>query len=221
MHFVFGEVITHARFFAVEVGSAKLLISDDFTCSCLHERRATKEDCSTLFYHDNFVRHGRDIGTTSSAATHNNCNLGNTLSRHAGLVVKDTAEMIAIRENVLLLRQESTSAINEINAGKTILFCDFLGTEMFFHRDGVISTTFEGKVVGQNHALALVNLSDTCNDISNRDAIFKASQLSDLEERRPTVNQFVDAAARVQLVAIFEFLVFTGRDFSYIIHITI
>jgi hypothetical protein len=129
--------------------------------------------------------------------------------------------MIAIRENILLLRQESTGAVNKINAGKSILFSNFLGAKMFFYRDGVVSTTFKGEVVGQNHALALVNLSDTCDNISNGDAIFKTSQLSDLEERRTTVYQFVDAAARVQLVAIFEFLVFTGRDFSNIVDITI
>jgi hypothetical protein len=38
---------------------------------------------------------------------------------------------------------------------------------MFLHGDGVVSTAFKSEIVRNNHALALVNLANTSDDIAD------------------------------------------------------
>lgn len=64
-------------------------------------------------------------------------NLRNALRGHDGLVVENSAEVIAVRENVGLKGQICTARVDyasikrleetHVNAGETVLFSNFLG----------------------------------------------------------------------------------------------
>jgi hypothetical protein len=52
--------------------------------------------------------------------------LGDAEGRHPGLVVEDPAEVVAVREDVRLERQERAAAVDEVDARQPVLERDLL-----------------------------------------------------------------------------------------------
>ena len=71
----------------------------------LHQRRAAEEDGALVLHDDALVRHRRHIGAAGSAGAHHHGDLRNPQRRHIGLVVEDTAEMLAVGKHFRLRRQ--------------------------------------------------------------------------------------------------------------------
>lgn len=50
--------------------------------------------------------------------------------------------MIAVREDIGLMRKIGTSTIDKIDARQTVLLSDFLCSEMLLNRDGIVCASF-------------------------------------------------------------------------------
>jgi hypothetical protein len=101
-------VVTDSGLLTVEVGTAQLLFRNDLTSCSLDEGRTTKEHSGLVLDHNDLIRHCRNIRTASSATAHHDCDLRDSCSRHLGLIVENSSEMVTVREDVILLGQEST-----------------------------------------------------------------------------------------------------------------
>ena len=101
-------MVTDSGLLTEEVCTAQLLFRNDLTSCSLDEGRTTKEDSGLVLDHNDLIRHGRNIRTASSATAHHDCDLRNSCSRHLGLIVENSSEMVTVREDVILLGQKST-----------------------------------------------------------------------------------------------------------------
>ena len=166
MLFIVCQVVSHSRLVSVEMSATEFFVGDNFACSGLNQRGSTKEDCTLSLNDDDLIRHGRDVGTTSRAGTHYHCNLRDTFGRHSRLIVENLAKMIFVGEDIILLGQEGTSRIYQVNAGQVVLFGNLLRPNVLLHSDRIVSTTLESEVIGNDHALSTVHISDASNNIS-------------------------------------------------------
>ena len=108
MGFVLSQVVTDPGLLTVEVGTTQLLFRNDLTSCSLDEGRTTKEHSGLVLDHNDLIRHGRNICPASSATSHHYCDLRDSCSRHLSLIVENSSEMVTVREDVILLGQEST-----------------------------------------------------------------------------------------------------------------
>jgi hypothetical protein len=99
-----------------------------------------------------------------------------------GLVVEDTTKVVAIGKDICLVREVGTTAIDEVDAGQTILLGNLLCSEMLFDGDGIIRATLDTAVVsicdvdivsrdlravvGNDHAHGALDCANTCHDTS-------------------------------------------------------
>lgn len=77
--------------------------------------------------------------------------------RHTGLISENTTKMANIREHFILHGKERTSRINEVNTRKVVFMGNRLGSDVFFHGHWVITTTFDGCIIGHKQAFTTVN----------------------------------------------------------------
>ncbi len=113
---------------------------------------------------DRFIRHRRHIGPAGRTRAHYHCDLRNARRRHGGLIVKDAAKMLPVRENVVLHGQKRPAGVDQVDAWQTVFFGDFLRPQMFFDREREIGTPFDGGVIGDNHHLRAVHDPNTGYD---------------------------------------------------------
>jgi hypothetical protein len=62
--------------------------------------------------------------------------LRDALGGHLRLVKEDAAEMVAVREDLVLAGQVRAAAVDQINARQMILFGDLLGAQVLFTVSG-------------------------------------------------------------------------------------
>ena len=134
----------------VHVGAAEGFGIDHFAGGGFHQRRAAEEDGALLADDDGLVAHGRHIGAAGGARAHDRGDLRDVPRAHAGLVVEDAAEMLAVREDFVLQRQERAAGIDQVDAGQVVLQRDFLRAQVFLHRHREIGAAFHGGVVGDD-----------------------------------------------------------------------
>jgi hypothetical protein len=123
----------------------------------------------------------------------------------ACLVVEDAPEMIAIREDLGLQRQERTARVDEVDAGEAILEGDFLRAQVFLHGDRIVGTTLDRGVVGDDDRLAPMDDADPRRNAGGRSLVAEhaiGGQRRQLEERRVRVDERIDALAGKQLAAL-------------------
>ena len=77
--------------------------------------------------------------------------------RHAGLVVEDAAEVLAVGEDLVLQRQEGAARVDEVDARQAVLEGDLLGAQVLLHRDRKVGAALHRGVVGDDHRLAAVD----------------------------------------------------------------
>ena len=93
----------------------------------------------------------------------------NAQATHAGLIIKNAAKIVFIGKNFILHGQESTTRIDQINAGQMIALGYFLGPQMFFHSYGKVGAAFDRRIIGDNHAGSAMHHADASDYSSRRD----------------------------------------------------
>ena len=105
----------------MQVAAAELLGGHHLTSGGLHQRRTTQEDRALFAHDDGFVAHRRHIRATGGATAQHRGDLRNSLGAHGGLVVEDPAEVLAIREHLVLLGQEGATGVHQVDTGQPVL----------------------------------------------------------------------------------------------------
>ena len=157
-------MVGDARLSRVHVGPAELLGSHLLARRRLHERRAADEDRAGALDDDRLVRHGRHVGPAGRARAHHGGDLRDPERRHAGLVVEDPAEVVAVGEDLGLERQEGAARVDEVDARQTVLPGDLLGAEVLLDREREVGAALHGRVVGDDHALLALDDADPGGD---------------------------------------------------------
>ena len=152
MRVVEGIMIGDAGDARMNLGAAKILRRDDLAGGGLDERRTGQKDRALPAHDDRLVAHRRHIGAARRAASHHHRDLRDARRRHPRLIVKNAAEMIAIGKDLVLARQMSAAAVDEIEAGQVVLLRDLLGAEMFLDGQRKIGAALDGRVIGDDDA---------------------------------------------------------------------
>ena len=201
---VLGVMIGHTGDFAVHVGTAQVFGADDFTGGGFYQRRAGQEDGALVAHDDGFVGHGGYVGTAGGAQAHDDGDLGNVVGGHAGLVVEDAAEVVAVGEDVVLPWQVGAAGVDQVDAGQAVLQGDFLGAQVFLDRQRVVAAAFHGGVVGDDHAFGAGDAADAGDDACGRDFFVidvVGGELADFQEGGAVVQEAVDAFPWEQFAA--------------------
>ena len=112
--------------------------------------------------------------------------------------------MVAIRKYFLLSRQERPARIDEVDTRQAVLLGDFLCAQMLLDRQGIVSATLYGGIVGNDHALDAVHPADPANDSGRRHLVLvdlPCRKLADFEERRVVIEEHTYPVAGQELAA--------------------
>ena len=151
---VFGQMIDHAALAGMEIPAAKILGADFLARRSLYQGRAGQEN-RALFAHDHrLVRHRGDIGPARRAGTHDAGDLGDALRTHIGLVEKDPAEVVAIGEDLGLVRQVGPARVDQVDAGQVVGLGDFLRAQVLLDGQRIIGAALHRRIIGHDHAQA-------------------------------------------------------------------
>jgi len=138
-------------------------------------------------------------------AAHHDSDLRDADRRHPGLVVEDPAEVLAVREHLVLPRQERAARVDEIDAGEPVLEGDLLRPQVLLHRERVIRAAFHGRVVRDDDAFAFGDPADPGDDAGRRRVVvvqIECRERSDLEEWGARIEQPFDALAGQELAGL-------------------
>ena len=189
----------------MHVGAAELFGGHHLADRGLHQRRAAEEDGALVLHDHGLVRHRRHIGAAGGAGAEHRRDLRNARRRHLRLVVEDAAEVLAVREDLVLQRQERAAGIDQIDARQMVVARDLLRAQVLLHGDGIVGAALDGGVVGDDHAVAPAHLADAGDDAGRRDvAVIHAvrRQRRQLQERAAGIEQRGDAVAHQELAAL-------------------
>jgi len=201
---ILGEVVSHARQPGVGVRTAEGLGVDLFAGRGLDQGRAAEKDCALFTHDDGFVAHRRDVSPAGRARAHHNGDLRNIERRQAGLIVEDPPEMIAVRKDFVLQRQEGAPRVDQVQAGQVILQRDLLGAQVLLHRHRVIGAAFDRGIVGYDQTFHTRDAANPGNHPGTRRGIViqaMGGQGRDFQERAAGIQQCPNALARQQLAA--------------------
>ena len=165
---VVGEVVGDAGQPRVHVGAAQFLGGHVLAGRRLHERRAAEEDGAGALHDHRLVRHRGHVRAAGRARAHHDRDLRDARRRHARLVVEDAAEVLAIRKDLGLHRQERAARVHQVDAGQAVLHRDLLGAQVLLHRDRVVGAALHGRVVGDDQHLATRHPADAGDQSSAR-----------------------------------------------------
>ena len=148
----------------MDVGAAQIFGAVDLARRRLHQRRAAEEDRALVAHDDRLVRHRRHIGAARGAGSHDHGDLRDAARRHGRLVEEDAAEMLAVGEDLVLVRQVRAARIDEIDAGQVVLLGDLLRAQMLLHGHRIVGAALDRRVVGDDDAFAAGNAADAGDD---------------------------------------------------------
>lgn len=171
MGIVTRQMIGNAGQACVHVAAAEIFGRDHLSCRRFDQRRTSEKDRSLLLDDDGFIRHGRHIGAARRAGTHDDGDLRNAGRRHIGLIIEDTAEVIAIRKDLVLVRQVCAAGIDKIDAREIVFRRDLLRTKMLLHRDRIVGAAFDRGIVADDHAVTAGDTADTRNQAGTRSLV--------------------------------------------------
>lgn len=125
-----------------------------------------------------------------------------------GLVIEYAPKVVFIREDFGLEGEECTAAIDKVNAGEVVFESDFLGAEVFFDGDGEVGSAFDGGIVGDDYALAVVDASDPGDDTCSRGGGIvhvMGGEGGKFKEWCTGIEEGIDAFAGEELASFFVF----------------
>ena len=202
---VVGELIGDAGDARVHVAAAERFRVDDFAGRRAHQRRAAEEDRALFLDDDRFVAHCRHVSAAGGARSHHHRELRYAGRREARLVVEDAAEVIAVREDLVLQRQERAARIDEVDAGQVILSGDLLRAQVLLHRHREVRAALDRRVVRDHDDFRALHAADTGDHAGGRCAAVVHAvrrERGQLEERRAGVEEGAHAIARQKLAAL-------------------
>ena len=201
---ILRKVIDHARFSGVQIAAAQIL-GGDFLARCgLHQRRAGEEDRALIAHDHALVRHGGNISAARGARPHHAGNLRDAERAHIGLIEEDPPEVVAVGEDLRLMRQVRTAGVHQIDARQAVLLRNLLRAQVLLHRHRVIGAALHGRVIAHDHALPPRNAPHPADDRCAADVAFihpVGCELPDFEERRTRIEQPLHAFTGEQLAA--------------------
>jgi hypothetical protein len=201
---ILGDMVDHARLAAVEVAAAQILRADHFAGRGLHQRRAGEEDRALVAHDHALVGHGGNIGAARGAAAHHAGDLRDALGRHVRLVEEDAAEMVAIGEDLGLVRQVGAARIDQIDTRQPVGPGDLLRAEMLLDRHRIVSAALHRRIVAHDHHRTARDAADAGDHPRARHFAMihvAGGELADFEERRAGIEQPLDSVAGKQLAA--------------------
>ena len=119
--------------------------------------------------------------------------------RHLRLVEEDAAEMVAVGEDLGLVRQVRAAAVDQIDARQPVLLGDLLRAEVLLDRQRIVGAALHRRVVADDHHLPARHAADAGDHArAGHFALVHVAggELADLEERRAGIEQPLDALAR-------------------------
>ena len=126
------------------------------------------------------------------------------LRAHRRLVVEDAAEVFAVGEDLVLAREKGAARVDEVEAGQVVLQRHLLGAQVLLHRHRVVGAALDGRVVGDDDALATADPPDAGDDARTGRLVVVhrvRRQRRQFQERAAAVEQGVDALTRQELAA--------------------
>ena len=198
-------VVGDAGAAGVDLRATELLGGDVLAGRGLHQRRAAKEDRAGAADDDGLVAHRGHVRATGRARAHDQRDLRDRGGRHPRLVVEDPAEVVAVREDVGLERQERAARIDQVDAWQPVLERDLLRPQVLADRHRVVRTALDRRVVGDDHAGRAFDPADPGDDPgSGRVVVVQAGRREgrQLEEGRAWVEQALDALADRELASL-------------------
>jgi hypothetical protein len=199
-----GVIVGNAGDAAVDVGPAEVLVADLLARRRLDQRGAADEDGALTADDDGLVAHGRDVGPAGRARAHDDGDLGDAERREPGLVVEDPAEVLLVREGPGLVGQEDPARVDEVDARQPVLEGHFLGPDMFLDGHREIGPALDGRVVGHDEDLSAVDDADPRDQAGAGGFVIVLAgggKRTELEERRPRIEEPVEALADQELAA--------------------
>ena len=198
-------VVGDAGAAGVDLGAAELLGRDVLAGRGLHQRRPAEEDRAGAPDDDGLVAHRRDVRPAGGARAHHERDLRDPGGRHPGLVVEDPAEVVAVREDLGLERQERAARIDEVDARQPVLERDLLRAQVLLDGHRVVGAALDRRVVGDDDAGRALDPADAGDDPGARRLVVVQAvrgERAQLEERRARVEEAVDPLADRQLAAL-------------------
>jgi hypothetical protein len=205
MGVVVGEVVRDAGDPAVHVAAAERLGVDLLAGRGLHQRRSAEEDRALVAHDDGLVAHRGNVGAAGRAGTHHHGDLRDVGGRHAGLVVEDPAEVIAVREHLVLQRQEGAARIHQVDARQVVLERHLLRAQVLLHGEREIRAALDGRVVGDHHDFPAGDAADPGDDPGGGRLVLVQPvrrERRQLQERAARIEQGVHPLAGQQLAAL-------------------
>ena len=197
-------MVGHAGQAGVHIATAQVFGTDDFAGGGLHQGRAPQKDGALILDDDGLVTHGRHVCSACGATAHDHGDLGQALGAHVGLVVKNAAKVVPIREHLVLIGQVGTTRVHQVNARQVVLLGDLLRAQMLFDGHGEISAAFDRGVVAHHHAVGAVHTPDAGDQTGRRGIVVvhvQRRQWGDFQKRRAGIQQLQQPVAGQQLAA--------------------
>ncbi len=113
--------------------------------------------------------------------------------------------MLAVGEDLGLVRKIGAAGIDEVDAGQPVLARDLLGAQMLLHRHRVIGAALDGGIVRHDHAFAALDARDASDQAGAVDIVVVhpvGGERGELEKRRARIDQRHHAVAGQQLAAL-------------------
>jgi hypothetical protein len=135
---------------------------------------------------------------------HHAGDLRDALGAHLRLIVEYPPEVIAVGEDLALVRQVGAARIDQVDARQAVGLGNLLRAEMLLDRHRVIGAALHSGIVGDDHAHPPRNPPDRGDDPGTRNlAVVEVAggELAELEQRRAGIEQALDALAGEQLAA--------------------
>ena len=202
MRVVFRVVVGDSGQSGVDVGAAKFLGGDFLTGRGLHERRAAEENRPGALDDDRLVRHRGHVRAARRARSHHDGDLREAGGRHARLVEEDAAEVLAIRKDVCLERQERAAGVYQVHARQVVLERDLLCPQVLLDGERVVRAALDRRVVGDDHDLASRDAGNPRHEAGAGRVVLvhlEGGKRRELEERRARVDQAIETFADRQL----------------------
>ncbi len=152
----------------MQLAAAELLGRDDLADRGLHQRRAAEEDRALVAHDHRLVAHRRHVRAAGRARAEHGGDLRDAGGRHPRLVVEDAPEVVAIREDLVLHRQERAAGVDEVDAGQPVLERDLLRAQVLLHGERVVRAALDGRVVADHHHVPPVHEPDARDDARRR-----------------------------------------------------
>ena len=149
--------------------AAQLLMAGALTNSGFDQSRPGQVEPAALSHQQLVAEHGQ-VAAARHAVAQDGSELRNPGRGDDGVVTKDAAKVVLVREDFILKRQENSGAVHQIDERQTIVLGDALGAENFLAGHGKEGAGFDRGVIGDDHDATAGDRADAGDDAGGRRA---------------------------------------------------